>query len=310
MKFRLAPLLSILSLCITSVSCGDQTGNQSEIQTLRNTSLNVLVRDWFPRSSDGKIMVKNVPLNIVPSFTFTNPFDPSSIDNFRIRAEDENYRPQEIEITVSPDHTQLSIAPRIGGQPTTWEPNTQYTIHVRYLKDPNGDDITTKTIQFETQSISADNTGLFRVDQVLPTETNFLDILNFRPSTPINIEFTLPIYPFHETCDSVAIQQSVQLINVDIGFDYLLHLQPEDFLQQVSVPAMDADVCLRCAYPGHCSTVVVTPRVPFHPNSGLFVVVNPTSQFYARSIDGQYETLARPFVHGRYVAFDYWWLPP
>lgn len=277
--------------------CGTQQGTTFVQGPEAITSMTNVVTGIYP--PDISVNSTSLPANIVILVDFLAPIDPTSVDAFTFRVENENDKPQEGEITISPDAKQLSFARRVNGQPAPWDPGT-YTVYTRFLKDLDGNVVGDRAAQFSVRAIESQGTGDFKVANVTPTQDTFFQyLLGFRPDAPVTVEFTLPVSPNSPVCDTPVLRNAIQLINVDIG-------DPNNL---ASVPPMSAQICLVCSAPGYCNRIVAKPIAsdPFRDNSLLLIVVRPSSNFVGITSNGTYQTLANTVVKSRFVSFNYFW---
>jgi hypothetical protein len=294
MKSLIIFSIIILSLAFLVSSCGQQSGTSFELPPIRNTSITNVAIDIFPARGS-----ENVPLNVVPRVRFLRPIDPTSVDSFTFEVVNANGKKQEGEITISEDHTELSFARRVLTQPAIWDAGETYYMYAHFIKDTEGNYVGDRATWFETQNREGSNSGAFAVERVGPTQDTFIDFIrNSRPDAPITVDFTLPVLPNSEVCDTPVLRNAIQLINVDIG----------DENNSMNVPPMDAHICLTCPAPGSCTRIVATPVTPFRDNSLLLVVARPVSQFFGfNRATGGLENLTTVVVRPRYILFNYWW---
>ena len=236
-------------------------------------SKSVSVVDHFPFDND-----EEVPMDSKVSIQFSGQIDPSSVDYFTVRVEDESGNPLAGQIQLTGANDRIEFQRIINGTQLALDPGVRYRVYTEYLQDNEGYLIAPYSFEFRSEEFVSNATGGdFRVSKIKPE--SYL----IAPSNSIEVQFSKPIYPNLNNYCSTMWSDAFQISGLSFAGG------------NITIPALSGQVCLRCPPPGNvCNTLRFTPVGGWPQWSPwLLIKVRPTPELRSTSgqtLDGDYDT--------------------
>lgn len=203
--------LIVLSIFISACGSSSSSNPNTRPQFLNDNNLkdSVSVIDHYPADN-----TKNIPLDTPIVVQFSGQIDPSSVDHFRVRLENESGRAISGEIVTNSAGTEIKFYPRYNGERQPLQRSTTYYFFVQFLKArTNGLLIAPYVFKFKTLDDPISD-GSFRIVRFYPTGDTI------KPTQRFSVEFSQEVQRTNNgtgaRCSRTYWADAFQLVSIPI----------------------------------------------------------------------------------------------
>lgn len=230
--------LMTLTACGTQLSKTERERNDSLLN--ENSGVSVELNGLLPKPDQ-----TGFPVGEAIKVKFTGPVNAGAVEDFMLYVRNDAGQVYSTVREWNYAQDEVTITRRINGQRIGWDMGVTHTVVVEpYITDMYGEPVGPYEYDFQTESVSQQGSGNFKVTEVRPT-TELIKYTDY-----LYVKFSEPVYPGVPTCDSSYFAANFQF--------WILNTRNEQ--GAAGIPSLPTpEMCLLCSTAGVCDTLRIRP---------------------------------------------------